>query len=52
MVTKQLLKGLPEDADLRRAQPLARETLSDVASKCAFPTDDGRDGCGPALELP
>ncbi|MGW3431672.1 winged helix-turn-helix transcriptional regulator [Streptomyces melanosporofaciens] len=36
MVTKQLLKGLPEDADLRRADSLAREIFSDVANKWAF----------------
>jgi hypothetical protein len=52
MVTEQLFKGLPEDSDPRRADSLARGIFSDVANKCAFPTDDGRDGCGPALELP
>ncbi|MFB7629530.1 winged helix-turn-helix transcriptional regulator [Streptomyces sp. NPDC056149] len=36
MVTKQLLKGLPEDADLRRADSLAREIFSDVADKWAL----------------
>ncbi|MER6345102.1 winged helix-turn-helix transcriptional regulator [Streptomyces sp. NPDC001595] len=36
MVTKHLLKGLPEDADLRRADSLAREIFSDVANKWAF----------------
>ncbi len=36
MVTKQLLTGLPEDADLRRADSLAREIFSDVANKWAF----------------
>src|ERR687892_558760 len=36
MVTKQELKGLPEDADLRRADSLAREIFSDVANKWAF----------------
>lgn len=36
MVTKQLLKGLPEDADLRRADSLAREIFSDVANKWAL----------------
>ncbi|GAA2619573.1 helix-turn-helix domain-containing protein [Streptomyces axinellae] len=36
MATKQLLKGLPEDADLRRADSLAREIFSDVANKWAF----------------
>ncbi|MBD0843776.1 MULTISPECIES: winged helix-turn-helix transcriptional regulator [unclassified Streptomyces] len=35
MVTKQL-GGLPEDADLRRADSLAREIFSDVANKWAF----------------
>ncbi|WP_067816446.1 winged helix-turn-helix transcriptional regulator [Actinomadura kijaniata] len=35
MVTKQL-KGLPENADLRRADSLAREIFSDVANKWAF----------------
>ncbi|MFE9681906.1 winged helix-turn-helix transcriptional regulator [Streptomyces sp. NPDC006285] len=36
MGTKQLLKGLPEDADLRRADSLAREIFSDVANKWAL----------------
>lgn len=36
MVTKQLRKGLPEDADLRRADSLAREIFSDVANKWAL----------------
>ncbi|MFD9905108.1 winged helix-turn-helix transcriptional regulator [Streptomyces sp. NPDC059063] len=36
MVTKQLLEGLPEDADLRRADSLAREIFSDVANKWAL----------------
>ncbi|MFF2807005.1 winged helix-turn-helix transcriptional regulator [Streptomyces sp. NPDC058000] len=36
MVTKQLLKALPEDADLRRADSLAREIFSDVANKWAL----------------
>ncbi|MGW7555109.1 winged helix-turn-helix transcriptional regulator [Streptomyces rimosus] len=36
MVTKHLLKGLPENADLRRADSLAREIFSDVANKWAF----------------
>ncbi|WP_399920929.1 winged helix-turn-helix transcriptional regulator [Streptomyces kanamyceticus] len=36
MVTKQLLQGLPEDADLRRADSLAREIFSDVANKWAL----------------
>ncbi|MDA5146727.1 helix-turn-helix domain-containing protein [Streptomyces sp. AD681] len=36
MVTKQLLNGLPEDADLRRADSLAREIFSDVANKWAL----------------
>src|SRR3954470_19956228 len=36
MVTKQLLKGLSEDADLRRADSLAREIFSDVANKWAL----------------
>ncbi|MFG2533555.1 winged helix-turn-helix transcriptional regulator [Streptomyces sp. NPDC048516] len=36
MATKQLLKGLPEDADLRRADSLAREIFSDVANKWAL----------------
>ncbi|WP_432037069.1 winged helix-turn-helix transcriptional regulator [Streptomyces cucumeris] len=36
MVTKHLLTGLPEDADLRRADSLAREIFSDVANKWAF----------------
>ena len=36
MVTKQLLDGLPEDADLRRADSLAREIFSDVANKWAL----------------
>jgi DNA-binding HxlR family transcriptional regulator len=36
MGTKQQLKGLPEDADLRRADSLAREIFSDVANKWAL----------------
>ncbi|MEU0740865.1 helix-turn-helix domain-containing protein [Streptomyces sp. NPDC006134] len=36
MVTKQLVKGLPEDADLRRADSLAREIFSDIANKWAL----------------
>jgi DNA-binding HxlR family transcriptional regulator len=36
MVTKQQLTGLPEDADLRRADSLAREIFSDVANKWAL----------------
>ncbi|MFJ3040704.1 MULTISPECIES: winged helix-turn-helix transcriptional regulator [Streptomyces] len=36
MVTKQLLNGLSEDADLRRADSLAREIFSDVANKWAL----------------
>jgi DNA-binding HxlR family transcriptional regulator len=35
MVTKQF-KGSPADADLRRADSLAREIFSDVANKWAF----------------
>ncbi|WP_329596231.1 helix-turn-helix transcriptional regulator [Streptomyces pseudovenezuelae] len=35
MVTKQYT-GSPEDADLRRADSLAREIFSDVANKWAF----------------
>jgi DNA-binding HxlR family transcriptional regulator len=35
MVTKQL-SGLPEDADLRRADSLAREIFADVANKWAL----------------
>ncbi|MEV5121391.1 helix-turn-helix domain-containing protein [Streptomyces decoyicus] len=35
MVTKQF-SGTPEDADLRRADSLAREIFSDVANKWAF----------------
>ncbi|EFE66335.1 conserved hypothetical protein [Streptomyces viridosporus ATCC 14672] len=35
-MTKQLLEGLPEDADLRRADSLAREIFSDVANKWAL----------------
>jgi DNA-binding HxlR family transcriptional regulator len=35
MVTKQL-SGSPEDADLRRADSLAREIFSDIANKWAF----------------
>ncbi|ALC18939.1 winged helix-turn-helix transcriptional regulator [Streptomyces pristinaespiralis] len=35
MVTKQF-KGSPEDADLTRADSLAREIFSDVANKWAF----------------
>ncbi|KAF4407863.1 MULTISPECIES: helix-turn-helix domain-containing protein [Streptomyces] len=35
MVTKQL-KGSPEDADLTRADSLAREIFSDVANKWAL----------------
>ncbi|MGW1679890.1 winged helix-turn-helix transcriptional regulator [Saccharopolyspora sp. NPDC002376] len=36
MVTKHQLAGLPEDADLRRADSLAREIFSDVANKWAL----------------
>ncbi|AZM44477.1 transcriptional regulator [Streptomyces sp. WAC 06738] len=36
MVTKHELGGLPEDADLRRADSLAREIFSDVANKWAL----------------
>ncbi|WP_407563168.1 winged helix-turn-helix transcriptional regulator [Streptomyces sp. 184] len=36
MVTKQELTDLPEDADLRRADSLAREIFSDVANKWAL----------------
>ncbi|MEU1050047.1 helix-turn-helix domain-containing protein [Streptomyces sp. NPDC005897] len=36
MGTEHLLKGLPEDADLRRADSLAREIFSDVANKWAL----------------
>ncbi|MCQ4213166.1 MULTISPECIES: winged helix-turn-helix transcriptional regulator [Streptomyces] len=36
MVTKHQLDGLPEDADLRRADSLAREIFSDVANKWAL----------------
>ncbi|MBM7169228.1 helix-turn-helix transcriptional regulator [Streptomyces sp. G44] len=36
MATKRLLTGLPEDADLRRADSLAREIFSDVANKWAL----------------
>ncbi|WP_326794307.1 helix-turn-helix transcriptional regulator [Streptomyces sp. NBC_01808] len=36
MVTKHELRGLPEDADLRRADSLAREIFSDVANKWAL----------------
>ncbi|MET9862595.1 helix-turn-helix domain-containing protein [Streptomyces smyrnaeus] len=35
MVTKQF-SGSPEDADLRRADSLARQIFSDVANKWAF----------------
>ncbi|MFD9325854.1 MULTISPECIES: winged helix-turn-helix transcriptional regulator [unclassified Streptomyces] len=35
MVTKQF-SGSPDDADLRRADSLAREIFSDVANKWAF----------------
>ncbi|MCZ2523830.1 winged helix-turn-helix transcriptional regulator [Streptomyces sp. NPDC059506] len=35
MVTKQF-SGLPEEADLRRADSLAREIFSDIANKWAF----------------
>ncbi|RZS30551.1 HxlR family transcriptional regulator [Herbihabitans rhizosphaerae] len=35
MVTKQF-EGLPEDADLRRADSLAREIFSDIANKWAL----------------
>lgn len=35
MVTKQF-GGSPEEADLRRADSLAREIFSDVANKCAL----------------
>ncbi|MEU9335023.1 helix-turn-helix domain-containing protein [Streptomyces sp. NPDC048290] len=36
MVTKRLLHDLPENADLRRADSLAREIFSDVANKWAL----------------
>ncbi|WP_181787092.1 winged helix-turn-helix transcriptional regulator [Streptomyces phytophilus] len=36
MVTKRELKALPEGADLRRADSLAREVFSDVANKWAL----------------
>ncbi|MFI6638211.1 winged helix-turn-helix transcriptional regulator [Streptomyces sp. NPDC050504] len=36
MMTKRQLVGLPEDADLRRADSLAREIFSDVANKWAL----------------
>ncbi|MER5887498.1 helix-turn-helix domain-containing protein [Streptomyces sp. NPDC001941] len=36
MGTRQELQGLPEDADLRRADSLAREIFSDVANKWAL----------------
>ncbi|AUH44560.1 winged helix-turn-helix transcriptional regulator [Streptomyces sp. CMB-StM0423] len=36
MVTKHERGGLPEDADLRRADSLAREIFSDVANKWAL----------------
>ncbi|MGV9953616.1 winged helix-turn-helix transcriptional regulator [Streptomyces cellulosae] len=36
MVTKRVPAGLPEDADLRRADSLAREIFSDVANKWAL----------------
>ncbi|MEE1792193.1 helix-turn-helix domain-containing protein [Streptomyces sp. BE308] len=36
MVSKQILEVLPEDADLRRADSLAREIFSDVANKWAL----------------
>ncbi|MEU1872634.1 DNA-binding HxlR family transcriptional regulator [Streptomyces ambofaciens] len=36
MGTERRLKGLPEDADLRRADSLAREIFSDVANKWAL----------------
>ncbi|WP_432058494.1 winged helix-turn-helix transcriptional regulator [Streptomyces sp. bgisy022] len=36
MVTKQRLEDLPADADLRRADSLAREIFSDVANKWAL----------------
>ncbi|MEV5977258.1 helix-turn-helix domain-containing protein [Streptomyces sp. NPDC052114] len=36
MVTKHELKDLPEDADLRRADSLAREIFADVANKWAL----------------
>ncbi|MFE3204914.1 winged helix-turn-helix transcriptional regulator [Embleya sp. NPDC059237] len=36
MGTKQQLADLPEDADLRRADSLAREIFSDVANKWAL----------------
>lgn len=36
MSTKHQLAGLPEDADLRRADSLAREIFSDVANKWAL----------------
>ncbi|MER5970037.1 helix-turn-helix domain-containing protein [Streptomyces sp. NPDC002055] len=35
MVTKQF-RGSPEEADLRRADSLAREIFSDIANKWAF----------------
>jgi DNA-binding HxlR family transcriptional regulator len=35
MVTKQF-RGLPEDADLTRADSLAREIFSDITNKWAF----------------
>jgi DNA-binding HxlR family transcriptional regulator len=36
MVTKQVRDDLPENADLRRADSLAREIFSDVANKWAL----------------
>ncbi|RFU87958.1 transcriptional regulator [Streptomyces triticagri] len=36
MGTRRQLEGLPEDADLRRADSLAREIFSDVANKWAL----------------
>ncbi|MFE7129742.1 winged helix-turn-helix transcriptional regulator [Streptomyces sp. NPDC057638] len=36
MVTRQQLTDLPEDADLRRADSLAREIFSDIANKWVF----------------
>jgi DNA-binding HxlR family transcriptional regulator len=41
MVTKQL-RDLPENADLRRADSLAREIFSDVANKWAMLTQNLR----------
>ncbi|MFK0256401.1 winged helix-turn-helix transcriptional regulator [Streptomyces sp. NPDC090445] len=36
MVTKQLKDGTPDDADLSRADSLAREIFSDIANKWAL----------------